>query len=106
MNALQARDTYQGVARLEATDSVYSQDSIMLTCTPMVDTATADSADTWQVITLRISSAYPKELPSVVVRMSRDAQLAPQVSNRRTFDLCMAIVYALGCSMVVLYFFR
>lgn len=78
---LQARDTFKGVARLEATDSVYSHDSIMLTCTPVVDTATADSADTWQVITLRISSSYPKEPPSVVVRMSRDAQLAPQVTN-------------------------
>lgn len=76
---MQARETYKGVARLEATDSIYSHDSIMLTCTPMADTATADSADTWQVVTLRISSSYPQEPPSVVVRMSRDAQLAPQV---------------------------
>ena len=67
------------MAHLEATDSLYSRDCIMLTCTPVADSATADSADTWQAITLRISSAYPNEAPSVVVRMSRDAQLAPQV---------------------------
>ena len=78
---LQASETFQGVARLEATDSLYSQDCIMLTCTPMADSATADSADTWRIITLRISSSYPSEPPSVVVRMSRDAQLAPQVRN-------------------------
>ena len=53
----------------------------MLTCTPVADSATADSADTWRVITLRISSSYPTEPPSVVVRMSRDAQLAPQVTT-------------------------
>ena len=77
----QARETFKGVASLEATDSLYSQDCIMLTCTPVADSATADSADTWRVITLRISSSYPNEPPSVVVRMSRDAQLAPQVTN-------------------------
>lgn len=47
----------------------------------MADSATADSADTWRIITLRISSSYPSEPPSVVVRMSRDAQLAPQVTT-------------------------
>ena len=78
---LQARETFKGVASLEATDSLYSQECIMLTCTPVADSATADSADTWRVITLRISSLYPTEPPSVVVRMSRDAQLAPQVTN-------------------------
>ena len=77
----QVREIFKGVASLEATDSLYSQDCIMLTCAPVADSATADSADTWRVITLRISSSYPKELPSVVVRMSRDAQLAPQVTN-------------------------
>ena len=78
---LQAREIFKGVASLEATDSLYSQDCIMLTCTPVADNGTADSADTWRVITLRISSSYPNEPPSVVVRMSRDAQLAPQVTN-------------------------
>ena len=74
-------ETFKGVVSLEAKDSLYSQDCIMLTCTPVADNATADSADTWRVITLRISSSYPNEPPSVVVRMSRDAQLAPQVIN-------------------------
>ena len=76
---LQASETFKGIAHLEAADSLYSRDCIMLTCTPVADSATADSVDTWQAITLRISSAYPNEAPSVVVRMSRDAQLAPQV---------------------------
>ena len=51
----------------------------MLTCSMESSGVSADSADTWRAVTLRISSAYPTEPPSVVVRMSRDAQLAPQV---------------------------
>ena len=51
----------------------------MLTCTLASSTPSVESADTWQVVTLRISSGYPQEPPSVVVRMSRDAKLAPQV---------------------------
>ena len=78
---VQASEALKGVAHLEATDSLYSQDCIMLTCTPVVDSSAAASAsgDTWRAITLRISSAYPMEPRSVVVRISRDAQLAPQV---------------------------
>ncbi len=77
---VQASETFQGVAKLEATDSLYSLDCIMLTCTLETGSAPADSADTWRAVTLRISSSYPHEPPSVVVRMSQDAQLAPQVS--------------------------
>ena len=53
----------------------------MLTCTPESGSSNSNgqAADSWQVVTLRISSAYPQEPPSVVVRMSRDANLAPQV---------------------------
>jgi len=77
---VQASETFQGVAKLEATDSLYSLDCIMLTCTLETGSAPADSADTWRAVTLRISSLYPHEPPTVVVRMSQDAQLAPQVS--------------------------
>ena len=75
----QASETFKGLAKLEATASLYSLDCIMLTCTLEPDSTSPDSADTWRAVTLRISSAYPNEPPSVVVRMSRDAQLAPQV---------------------------
>lgn len=81
MNLVQASETFRGIARLEATDSIYSQDCIMLTCTLEAGSTAADSADTWRAVTLRISSSYPTEPPSVVVRMSRDAQLAPQVNE-------------------------
>ncbi|KAL0040007.1 hypothetical protein WJX79_002103 [Trebouxia sp. C0005] len=74
----QASETFKGVAKLEATDSLYSRDCIMLTCTLDAGSAPADTADTWRAVTLRISSAYPHEPPSVIVRMSQDAQLAPQ----------------------------
>lgn len=74
----QASETFKGVAKLEATDSLYSWDCIMLTCTLMADSTPAGTADTWRAVTLRISSSYPHEPPSVVVRMSQDAQLAPQ----------------------------
>ncbi len=80
---VQASDTFKGVAKLEATDSLYSRDCIMLTCTLEAGSAPADTADTWRAVTLRISSSYPHEPPSVVVRMSQDAQLAPQVSAVR-----------------------
>ena len=80
---VQASDTFKGVAKLEATDSLYSRDCILLTCTLESGSAPADTADTWRAVTLRISSSYPHEPPSVVVRMSQDAQLAPQVSAVR-----------------------
>ena len=77
--AVQARETFQGLARLEATDSLYSADCIMLTCTLEADASSPEAADTWRAVTLRMTGAYPTEPPSVVVRMSRDVQLAPQV---------------------------
>ncbi len=80
---VQASETFKGVAKLEATDSLYSRDCIMLTCSLESGSAPADTADTWRAVTLRISSSYPHEPPSVVVRMSQDAQLAPQVSAVR-----------------------
>ncbi|DBA82977.1 TPA: hypothetical protein ACH3X1_006755 [Trebouxia sp. C0004] len=74
----QASETFKGVAKLEAMDSLYFRDCILLTCNLGAGSAPADTADTWRAVTLRISSSYPQEPPSVVVRMSPDAQLAPQ----------------------------
>ena len=80
---VQASETFKGVAKLEAADSLYSLDCIMLTCTLEAGSAPGSTADTWRAVTLRISSSYPHQPPSVVVRMSQDAQLAPQVSAVR-----------------------
>lgn len=69
-----------GTATLEAAlDSLSNQDCIMLTCTPCGCASSADSADTWRAITLRLTSAYPTEPPSLVVRTSKDSPHAPQV---------------------------
>lgn len=76
---LQARDALVGTAQLEAVESLSHQDCIMLTCTPCGRASSADSADTWRAITLRLTSAYPTEPPSLVVRTSKDSPHAPQV---------------------------
>lgn len=90
---MQARDALAGSAYLEATDSLSHQDCLMLTCTPCGSASSADSADTWRAITLRLTSAYPTEPPSLVVRTSKDSPHAPQVKLSVLLYMCMLSVY-------------
>ena len=53
----------------------------MLTCSPCGTESHADSTDAWRAITLRLSSAYPTEPPSLIVRASKDSPHGPQVTH-------------------------